>query len=36
MKSRLKQVKTALFSAVLRFLIIFIAVGFVFFIDKFQ
>ena len=36
MKSRLKQVKTALFSAVLRFLVIFIIVGFVVFIDKFQ
>lgn len=36
MKFRLKQVKTALFSAVLRFLIIFIVVGFVVFIDKFQ
>lgn len=36
MKSRLKQVKTALFSAFLRFLVIFIVVGFVVFIDKFQ
>ena len=36
MKSRLKQVKTALFSAVLRFLVIFIAVGCVVFIDEFQ
>lgn len=36
MKSRLKQMKTALFSAVLSFLVIFIVVGFVVFIDKFQ
>lgn len=33
MKSRLKQVKTALFSVVLRILIILIVVGFIVFIN---